>query len=158
TFLHFKEPFFHELVPVLAREFEGVFNELYQQRDFVKKVILEEEVSFLRTLTQGIQRFDDYVADHSSISGEFAFELFDTFGLPIDLTELLAKEQSIGVDMAGFEIALQKQKERSRAATSVDTGDWITVHDMPDSIFVGYDSLLAETEVVKHRKISKKGK
>lgn len=157
TFLHFKEPFFHELVPVLAREFEGVFNELYQQRDFVKKVILEEEVSFLRTLTQGIQRFDDYVADHSSISGEFAFELFDTFGFPIDLTELLAKEQSIGVDMAGFEIALQKQKERSRAATSVDTGDWITVHDMPDSIFVGYDSLLAETEVVKHRKISKKG-
>ena len=68
TFLNFKQPFFHELVPVLAKEFEGVFDELYQQRDFVEKVILEEEVSFLRTLTHGIQRFESYVAEHSSIS------------------------------------------------------------------------------------------
>lgn len=158
TFLDFKQPFFHELVPVLAKEFEGVFDELYQQRDFVEKVVLEEEVSFLRTLTQGIQRFEGYAAEHSSISGEFAFELFDTFGFPVDLTELLAREQGLHVDMQGFENALQQQKNRSRAATSVDTGDWISVSDETDSVFVGYDTLRVETEIIKYRTVTSKGK
>ncbi|MGO1649830.1 MAG: alanine--tRNA ligase [Sphingobacterium sp.] len=158
TFLNFKQPFFHELVPVLAKEFEGVFDELYQQRDFVEKVILEEEVSFLRTLTHGIQRFESYVAEHSSISGDFAFELFDTFGFPVDLTELLAKEQGLRVDMEGFEQALQKQKARSRAATSVDTGDWISLTTETGSAFVGYDALTSTTEIIKYRKVSGKGK
>jgi len=81
TFLHFKTPFIHELVPVLAEQFKGVFDELYQQKDFVEKVILEEEVSFLRTLTQGIQRFESYTSDTNVIDGDFAFELFDTFGI-----------------------------------------------------------------------------
>lgn len=158
TFLNFKQPFFHELVPVLAKEFEGVFDELYQQRDFVEKVILEEEVSFLRTLTHGIQRFESYVAEHSSISGDFAFELFDTFGFPVDLTELLAKEQGLRVDMEGFEQALQKQKARSRAATSVDTGDWVSLTKETGSAFVGYDALNSTTEIIKYRKVSGKGK
>lgn len=158
TFLNFKQPFFHELVPVLAKEFEGVFDELYQQRDFVEKVILEEEVSFLRTLTHGIQRFESYVAEHSSISGDFAFELFDTFGFPVDLTELLAKEQGLRVDMEGFEQALQKQKARSRAATSVDTGDWVSLTTETGSAFVGYDALTSTTEIIKYRKVSGKGK
>ena len=88
TFLNFKSPFIHELVPVLAEQFKGVFEELSSQQDFVEKVVLEEEVSFLRTLTTGIQRFENYVADHESIDGNFAFEIFDNFGFPIDLTDL----------------------------------------------------------------------
>lgn len=158
TFLHFKNPFIHELVPVLAEQFKGVFDELYQQQDFVEKVILEEEVSFLRTLTQGIQRFESYASDNKTIDGEFAFELFDTFGFPIDLTELLAREQGLSVDMNGFQQALLAQKERSRAATAIDTGDWVLVNDDEESEFVGYDSLNSTTEIVKYRKVSSKGK
>jgi alanyl-tRNA synthetase len=158
TFLNFKTPFFHELVPVLAEQFRGVFDELYQQRDFVEKVILEEEVSFLRTLTTGIQRFENYAASHSVIDGDFAFELFDTYGFPIDLTELLAREQELTVDMDGFQKALNAQKERSRAATAIDTGDWVSVHEDDDTEFVGYDHLSAQTEIIKYRKISAKGK
>ncbi|MGO3654788.1 MAG: alanine--tRNA ligase-related protein, partial [Sphingobacterium sp.] len=99
-----------------------------------------------------------YVAEHSSISGDFAFELFDTFGFPVDLTELLAKEQGLRVDMEGFEQALQKQKARSRAATSVDTGDWISLTTETGSAFVGYDALTSTTEIIKYRKVSGKGK
>lgn len=157
TFLDFKTPFFHELVPVLAEQFKGVFDELYQQRDFIEKVVLEEEVSFLRTLTQGIQRFDAYASSHESIAGDFAFELFDTFGFPVDLTDLLAREKGLSVDMVGFEAALQQQKDRSRAASSVDTGDWIVVAD-GDGSFVGYDTLKSTTEILKYRKVSSKGK
>lgn len=158
TFLNFKTPFFHELVPILAEQFKGVFDELFQQQDFVEKVILEEEVSFLRTLTTGIQRFENYAADHTVIEGEFAFELFDTYGFPIDLTDLLAREQGLSVDMDGFQRALNVQKERSRAATTIDTGDWVIVNDGEDTVFVGYDSLSAKTEIIKYRKVSAKGK
>jgi alanyl-tRNA synthetase len=158
TFLHFKNPFIHELVPVLAEQFKGVFDELYQQKDFVEKVILEEEVSFLRTLTQGIQRFESYTSDTNVIDGEFAFELFDTFGFPIDLTELLAREKGMTVDMNGFQQALLVQKERSRAATAIDTGDWVLVNDDKESEFVGYDTLKSNTEILKYRKVSTKGK
>ncbi|MGE8426060.1 MAG: alanine--tRNA ligase-related protein, partial [Sphingobacterium siyangense] len=101
TFLGFKAPFINELVPVLAAQFAGVFDELIQQQDFVQKVILEEEVSFLRTLSTGVQRFENYVEDHTVINGDFAFELYDTYGFPIDLTELLAREKGLTVDMEG---------------------------------------------------------
>ncbi|NGM74072.1 alanine--tRNA ligase [Sphingobacterium sp. SGL-16] len=158
TFLNFKNPFFHELVPVLAEQFKGVFDELYQQQDFVEKVILEEEVSFLRTLTTGIQRFENYAEGNQVIDGDFAFELFDTYGFPIDLTELLAREKGLTVDMEAFDKALQAQKERSRAATAIDTGDWVIVSDNEDTEFVGYDTLTAKTEIVKYRKVSAKGK
>ncbi|SKC00145.1 alanyl-tRNA synthetase [Sphingobacterium nematocida] len=158
TFLNFKQPFFHELVPVLAAQFKGVFDELYQQQDFVEKVVLEEEVSFLRTLTTGIQRFENYTEGHQVIDGEFAFELFDTYGFPIDLTELLAREKGLTVDMEAFDKALQIQKERSRAATVIDTGDWVVVNEGDDVEFVGYDSLQANTEILKYRKVSAKGK
>lgn len=157
TFLNFKEPFFNELVPVLALIFKDVFNELYLQKDFVQKVVLEEEVSFLRTLTTGIQRFENYCLSHQIIDGEFAFELFDTYGFPIDLTELLAKEKGLTVDMHAFDVALQTQKERSRAATAVDTGDWINVNNSDQNEFVGYDNLDIDTEIVKYRKVSAKG-
>lgn len=158
TFLGFKTPFINELVPLLAKQFEGVFDELIKQQSFVQKVVLEEEVSFLRTLTTGIQRFESYIAEHKAIDGGFAFELFDTYGFPIDLTALLAREKGIAVDMEGFQRALQQQKERSRAATAIDTGDWVIVSDGDETTFVGYDCLEAATQILKYRKISSKGK
>lgn len=158
TFLGFKTPFINELVPVLASQFAGVFDELIQQQDFVQKVILEEEVSFLRTLSTGVQRFENYVEDHTVINGDFAFELYDTYGFPIDLTELLAREKGLTVDMDGFNQALQIQKDRSRAATAIDTGDWIGVNDDEGFEFVGYDTLTAVTEVIKYRKVVAKNK
>jgi len=158
TFLGFKAPFINELVPVLAAQFAGVFDELIQQQDFVQKVILEEEVSFLRTLSTGVQRFENYIEDHTLINGDFAFELYDTYGFPIDLTELLAREKGLTVDMEGFNQALQIQKDRSRAATAIDTGDWVLVNDEEGFEFVGYDTLTAKTEVVKYRKVVSKNK
>lgn len=158
TFLNFKTPFINELVPLLAKEFEGVFDELISQQDFVQKVVLEEEVSFLRTLVAGVQRFEAYAEKNTAVDGDFAFELFDTFGFPIDLTELLAREKGLEVDMTGFQQALQIQKERSRAATAIDTGDWVIVNDEEQAEFVGYDVLTVKTEILKYRKVTAKGK
>jgi len=186
TFLDLKEPFLNQLVPVLAEQFKGVFEELVLQQDFVQKVVLEEEVSFLRTLATGIQRFENYtkkqaeflmsenaidteksfddawvysiLKDQMVISGEFAFELQDTYGFPIDLTELMAREKNWSVDMNEYTASLQKQKSRSRAATAIDTGDWITVHEDPETEFVGYDFLEIETRVLKYRQVTAKGK
>jgi len=158
TFLGFKEPFFNKLVPILADQFDGVFPELKAQQDFVQKVILEEEVSFLRTLATGIQRFEKYAAENSSIAGDFAFELYDTFGFPIDLTDLMAREKGIAVDMEGFNKALEEQKTRSRAATAIDTSDWVIVNEGEENEFVGYDNLESEAKILKYRKITAKGK
>ncbi|WP_412469031.1 alanine--tRNA ligase [Pedobacter sp. KLB.chiD] len=158
TFLNFKEPFLNQLVPLLADQFKGVFDELISQQDFVQKVVLEEEVSFLRTLSTGIQRFEKYQATNDVVEGTFAFELSDTFGFPIDLTELMAREKGWNVDLAGYEQALKKQKDDSRAATAIDTGDWIIVNADDQSEFVGYDELEIETEILKYRKIKAKGK
>ncbi len=157
TFLNLKEPFLNQLVPVLADQFKGVFDELYLQKEFVQKVVLEEEVSFLRTLATGIQRFEKYETT-SSIDGNFAFELYDTFGFPIDLTELMAREKGWTVDMDGFNQALAEQKNRSRAATAIDTGDWVIVNEDNDTEFIGYDHTEIETEILKYRKVSAKGK
>lgn len=158
TFLGFKEPFLHELVPLLAQQFEGVFDELPAQREFVQKVILEEEQSFLRTLVTGVQRFEAYAADHRLIAGDFAFELYDTFGFPIDLTDLLAREKGLRVDMVGFQEALEVQKKRSRKATAVDADDWTVLQAGEMVDFVGYDQLECQTEILKYRKITNKGK
>jgi alanyl-tRNA synthetase len=157
TFLDLKEPFLNQLVPVLADQFKGVFDELYLQKDFVQKVVLEEEVSFLRTLATGIQRFERYETK-TSIDGNFAFELYDTFGFPIDLTELMAREKGLTVDMEGFNKALTAQKDRSRAATAIDTGDWVIVNQGNDTEFIGYDFTETETEILKYRKVTAKGK
>ncbi|KQR67508.1 alanine--tRNA ligase [Pedobacter sp. Leaf176] len=158
TFLNFKEPFLNQLVPLLAEQFKGVFDELISQQDFVQKVVLEEEVSFLRTLSTGIQRFEKYQATNNLVEGSFAFELSDTFGFPIDLTELMAREKGWSVDIAGYEQALKKQKDDSRAATAIDTGDWIIVNADEQSEFVGYDDLEVETEILKYRRVKAKGK
>lgn len=158
TFLEFKEPFFNKLVPILAEQFDGVFPELKAQQDFVQKVIFEEEVSFLKTLSTGIQRFDKYITQSNTVDGNFAFELYDTFGFPIDLTELMAREKGLTVDMKGFEKALEVQKNRSRAASVVDTSDWIIVLNGDENEFVGYDALDTKAHILKTRKISSKGK
>jgi alanyl-tRNA synthetase len=158
TFLNFKEPFLNQLVPLLAEQFKSVFDELGSQQDFVQKVVLEEEVSFLRTLSTGIQRFEKYQASNNVVEGGFAFELSDTFGFPIDLTELMAREKGWSVDLAGYEQALKKQKDDSRAATAIDTSDWIAVNTQDQSEFVGYDDLEIETEILKYRKVKAKGK
>jgi alanyl-tRNA synthetase len=158
--LGFKEPFFNQLVPLLAEQFKGVFNELYSQKDFVQKVILEEEVSFLRTLQQGISYFNKSVSGNNDkvLSGALAFELSDTYGFPIDLTELMAREIGWTVDMEGFEAALQEQKTRSRAATAIDTGDWIVLKDDESVEFTGYDETETVAHIVKYRKVTAKGK
>ncbi|TSJ40850.1 alanine--tRNA ligase [Mucilaginibacter corticis] len=175
-YLEFKEPFLNQLVPLLADQFKGVFDELYSQKDFVQKVILEEEVSFLRTLSAGIRRFEEmtsvnYVGNvfiidadadprqtaNKVLSGTFAFEMNDTYGFPLDLTELMAREQGWSVDIEGFNVALQEQKTRSRAASAVDTGDWVTLKD-EETEFTGYDETETIAHVTKYRKVTAKGK
>ena len=159
TFLNFKEPFLNKLVPILADQFDGIFPELKDQQDFVQKVILEEEAAFLRTLSTGIHRFEKYLleSDDKRISGNFAFELSDTFGFPVDLTELMARERGYEVDTIGFTAALTQQKDRSRAATAIDTGDWIVVNEGDETQFTGYDELETECKILKYRKVSSKG-
>lgn len=158
TFLGLKEPFLHELIPLLAKQFEGVFDTLISQQEFVQKVVLEEEQSFLRTLVTGVQRFETHASGNGNVSGDFAFELYDTFGFPIDLTELLAREKGMDVDMAGFQKALEAQKNRSRAATSVDASDWVVLREREEVDFVGYDTLECQTDILKYRKVTAKGK
>ncbi|WP_295768598.1 alanine--tRNA ligase [uncultured Mucilaginibacter sp.] len=159
-YLGFKEPFLNQLVPLLAEQFKGVFDELYSQKDFVQKVVLEEEVAFLRTLQNGITQFEQVVsaANNNVIAGHFAFELSDTFGFPLDLTELMARERGFTVDTEGFNQALQQQKDRSRAATAIDTGDWVVLKDNDSVEFTGYDEIETIAHVIKYRKVKAKGK
>lgn len=157
--LGFKEPFINQLVPLLADQFKGVFDELYRQKDFVQKVVLEEESSFLRTLENGIRRFDEITsAGNSSLSGALAFELSDTYGFPLDLTELMAREKGLTVDIDGFNAALAEQKARSRAASAVDTGDWVVLKEDDTVEFTGYDETETIAHIVKYRKVTAKGK
>ena len=158
-YLGFKEPFLNTLVPLLAEQFKGVFDELWDQKDFVQKVVLEEEISFLRTLSAGIKKFKDATAgDVKVISGKVAFELSDTYGFPIDLTELMARENGLSVDLKSFEFELAEQKSRSRAATAIDTGDWVVLRDEENTLFTGYDETESIAHIVKYRKVTAKGK
>ena len=160
TFLGFKEPFIYDLVPTLVKQMGKQFEELVKQQDLIKRIILEEEQSFLRTLSNGILKFERYIAETKGnvIGGAFAFELFDTYGFPIDLTELMAKENGWTVDMQGFQKGLDEQKQRSRAAAAVDTDDWVVVHNGQEEHFVGYDTLTADVEILKYRKVKTKDK
>jgi alanyl-tRNA synthetase len=161
SYLDYKQPLLHQLLPVIATQFENIFPELNQQLDFVSKVIKEEEEAFLRTLSNGLKTIDDVMKQSQqtkTISGAAAFELLDTFGFPIDLTRLIASENNLAVDEAGFEAEMKQQKDRSRAATAMETEDWITVNDIATSKFVGYDSLETKSKVIRYRKVSGKGK
>ena len=166
SYLDYKQPLLTRLVPVLAKQFETVFPELQQQVDFVSKVVNEEEEAFLRTVDKGLARLYNHLevlkSIHSDpgsevIGGKIAFELFDTFGFPLDLTQLIAKETNSVVDVEGFNFFMQEQKNRSRAATVIDAGDWIELKAGSNK-FVGYDSLEAKTGVLKYRKVKAKGK
>ena len=160
SYLDYKQPLLHQLIPVIAAQFATVFPELQQQAAFVTKVIREEEDSFLRTLEKGLKRIDDIVqaSTGGEINGKDAFELYDTYGFPADLTRLIASENNLQVDEAGFKAEMEQQKNRSRAATAVDTEDWIWVTEETPSTFIGYEQLQAVTHVVKYRKVKAKGK
>jgi alanyl-tRNA synthetase len=162
SYLDYKQPLLHQLVSLVAQQFEQVFPELQQQADFVSKVIREEEEAFLRTLEKGLRRMDDIVATagkgNKQISGKDAFELYDTYGFPVDLTRLIASENQLVVDEPGFDAEMQQQKNRSRAATAVDTEDWVVLDDTAMNDFVGYDLLETKSRVIKYRKVKAKGK
>ena len=165
SYLDVKQPLLYKLIPLLAKQFENVFAELDKQKDFIAKVIKEEEESFLRTLDKGLKRIGEIKGEiHGSFSaaviieGKAAFELYDTFGFPLDLTKLIASEQGIQIDELGFEKEMQLQKNRSRSAGVIDKEDWITVHENGSSKFVGYDSFETESKVLKYRKTTSQGK
>lgn len=162
SFLDYKQPLLYQLMPGLGKQFQHVFPELQKQIDFVCKVVREEEEAFLRTLEKGIGKFNEIIESNKSIAskviyGNAAFVLYDTYGFPVDLTQLMAKENGWEVDMDKFQEELAKQKERSRASTSVDTEDWMIINGKAGNEFIGYDSLECKTKVTKYRKVKAKG-
>ncbi|MBQ8059847.1 MAG: alanine--tRNA ligase [Prevotella sp.] len=160
TFLDQKEAFIYKLVPVLVEEMGDAFPELPAQQKLIMKVIQEEESSFLRTLENGIRLLqgvidDTKAAGKSEIAGKEAFTLFDTFGFPLDLTELICREQGMTVDEKGFDVCMQEQKNRARNAAEVKLGDWVNVKDA-ESEFVGYDYTEYPCHIVKYREVKQK--
>ena len=159
TFLNKKEAFIYELVETLASQMGDAFPEIRSQKQLVMSVIREEEQSFLRTLDQGLQLLEQVIADTKgdTVDGVKAFELYDTFGFPIDLTALILRERGLGLDEAGFNAAMAEQKNRSRAASEVATGDWMTVNEpTSDNPFVGYDMTEGETSIQRYRMVDSK--
>jgi alanyl-tRNA synthetase len=161
--LDMKEPFMCELSGVLSQEMGDAFPELVSQKELIFKVIQEEENSFFRTLEQGLKRMDQVVENTKSagkniVDGKVVFELYDTFGFPIDLTSLIARENDLSIDEKGFNDALTVQKDRSRAATSLSVDDWVELMDDNIEEFIGYDHSEAEVKIVKYRKVSAKKK
>ncbi|RTY86558.1 alanine--tRNA ligase [Flavobacterium sp. RSP15] len=158
TFLNIKEPFINQLVTVLANQMGEFFPEIKSQQQLVTNVIREEEVSFLRTLDQGLQLLENVVAETkgSTVSGIKAFELYDTFGFPIDLTALILREKGFELDEAGFNAAMQEQKKRSRAASEVSTEDWLLLVPGNVETFVGYDQSESDVKITRIRKVDSK--
>ena len=163
TYLGFTEPTICKLVAGLVEQMGGQFPELKAQQALIEKVIEEEETSFLRTLATGINLLDGVIErtrreGKTLISGKDAFVLYDTFGFPIDLTELIAREQGVGVDLEAFEKELQTQKERSRNAAAVDTDDWVEFMPLKESVFTGYDTLTDTVHIARYRRVTSKGR
>ncbi len=162
TYLDYKQPMLHQLMPVLAQQFQDVFPELHLQLGLVSRVVKEEEDAFLRTLDKGLKKIDDIItttqnSNTLTIDGKAAFELYDTYGFPIDLTRLIGSEQGLHVDEAAFAAEMQLQKTRSRAATALDTDDWVVLRE-GGSDFVGYETLVSDANIMKYRKVTSKGK
>src|SRR5690554_194500 len=158
TFLNTKEPFIFKLVEVLCEQMQEAFPELKSQKQLITQVIEEEEKSFLRTLEQGLQLLEKIIEESESkmISGKKVFELYDTFGFPIDLTALILSEKGFGLDEVAFQTELQKQKARSRAASESETEDWVIVQTNADETFVGYDQTQNKAHVTRYRKVTTK--
>ena len=158
TFLNKKEPFIYRLIDVLSDKMGTAFPELKSQKQLIQNVIKEEESSFLRTLDQGLVLLNRIVEESKSktISGEKAFELYDTYGFPIDLTALILSEKGLNLDEKGFNKELQKQKDRSRAASEMSTGDWKVLSNDAEEEFIGYDSLETQVKITRYRKVTSK--
>ena len=173
TFLGFKEPFLYSLVPTLVGQMGDQFPELKAQQELICRIIKEEEQSFLKTLSNGILKFENYIANAMQcetgceaceqkvtvdkvIDGAFAFELFDTYGFPIDLTQLMAAEKGWTVDMDGFAKGLAEQKDRSRAAAKTESDDWVELKPGVEQQFVGYDELVCDVHIVRYRHVRAK--
>ncbi|MCX6250678.1 MAG: alanine--tRNA ligase [Bacteroidetes bacterium] len=183
VFLGFREPFIYQLLPVLVDQMGDIFPGLKNQQNLIINVIREEETAFLRTLASGIVRFNAYLEDEyripkdrdkllnnevrspdkkpgvsvNCIDGKFAFELYDTYGFPVDLTQLMAREQGWTVDMEGFARGMEEQKARSRQAATVETADWVVVHEENGGQeFTGYDRLTDEVNILRYRKVTSK--
>ncbi len=160
TFLDEREAVIYKLTDTLAEIMGEAFPELLSQNDLITRVIREEEQSFLHTLEQGIKRFEQYIGkkkDTKIIDGAFAFELFDTYGFPVDLTELMAKENGWAVDMEGFKKGLEEQKQRSRQAAELDKSDWVVVSEsVSPGEFLGYEQLEAEVKLLRYREVKEK--
>jgi alanyl-tRNA synthetase len=157
TFLDAKEPFMYQLVDILVQNMGEQFEELNSQFELIKKVIQEEENSFLKTLDKGIARFDSLIIENNIVSGKDAFELYDTYGFPIDLTQLLAQEKGYAVSIDEFNLFLEEQKNRSRQASSLETEDWVVIYDDEVEEFVGYDQTDSKVKIVRYRKVKQKG-
>jgi len=161
TFLDRKEPFIYRLVDVLATQFADVFPEAKAQQSFIEKVIQEEEISFLRTLDNGLKILDGVMkTDKGSkvIGGETVFELFDTFGFPVDLTDLIARENGFTIDEQGFQKAMELQKERSRNAATSEKSDWVFVNEGASTEFIGYDYTESTSKILRYRQVEEKKK
>ncbi len=159
SYLDLKTPFMYQLVDTLEAQMGEFFPEITTQKSLVMKVIEEEEQSFLRTLAQGLAKLDDFLAEgNKTLDGKRAFELYDTYGFPIDLTELIMRENDKVVDMVEFTAEMTAQKERSRAATKLNTDDWIVLEDDERQEFVGYDYTSTEVRITRYRKVSTKNK
>lgn len=162
TFLNRHEGFMYKLLPVLIEVMGDSYPELIAQKTLIEKVIKEEEESFLRTLETGIRLLDRQMEHHKkdnnlTLEGATAFQLYDTFGFPLDLTELILRENGMKVDHDGFTVEMKKQKDRARNAAAVETGDWTRVHD-GDPIFIGYDFTETDAEILRYRKVKQKNK
>lgn len=162
TFLGMHEAFMYKLVPTLIDVMGVAYPELEAQQTLIEKVINEEENSFLRTLETGIRLLEREIEGHkknnkNELEGEIAFQLYDTFGFPLDLTELILRENGMDVDHAAFDVEMNKQKDRARNAATMETGDWIKIRD-GENQFVGYDKSEEETQVLRYRKVKQKNK
>ena len=162
TFLHCREAFMYRLLPTLIDSMGDAYPELQAQRELISRVIKEEEESFLRTLETGIRLLEKKIADNKAagstvLDGAAAFELYDTFGFPLDLTALILSENGMTVDESGFDTEMQKQKERARNAAAVEAGDWVVLRE-GESKFSGYDFTETETEILRYRQVKQKNK
>jgi alanyl-tRNA synthetase len=160
SYLNYQQPLLNQLLPVIAKQFEKVFPELQEQHQFISKVIREEEEAFLRTLEKGLKRIEDIIKNSNEvIKGKEAFELYDTYGFPLDLTRLIAHERNLSIDEDGFTAEMHQQKTRSRAATTTDAEDWVVIQEANSSSdFIGYTALESTSKILRYRKVKAKGK
>jgi alanyl-tRNA synthetase len=162
-FLDFKEPFLYQLIPVLAQNFDGVFDELQKQEEFIVKIVKEEEASFFRTLSGGIKKMQEIIknqvkSNSIKISGQLAFELYDRFGFPLDLTQLIASENKLEIDISEFNACLEEQKKRSKKDAVKVYGDWVSITSDQVQKFIGYDYQKSKVNIIKYRSVVNKGK